>query len=297
MKQVRCAICETFDNYDVIYPPNFREDLIDERIFSARRRPDRLHFRIVKCRGCSLVYSNPVIDNEKLELFYRHSKFTYDDYIYYIKKTYEYYLTRAANLVKRDNFLEIGCGPGFLLQVALEIGFKWVCGVEPSSDAITRASDKIRDRIKNDSFRAGLYEENSFDLVAFFQTLDHIPDPNLFLKDVFRVLKPGGIVLALNHDVEALSATILGERSPIIDIEHTFLYNKRTMRQIFEKHGFRIVELESAFNVYPIGLWLRMLPIPRGLDSIICDFFFGVGLGRIPLGINAGNIYLIGQRP
>ena len=47
------------------------------------------------------------------------------------------------------------------------------------------------------------------------------------------------MILCLNHNVESVSAHIMGERSPIIDIEHTYLYGPTTMRRIFQAGGFR----------------------------------------------------------
>ena len=53
---------------------------------------------------------------------------------------------------------------------------------------------------------------------------------------------PGGVVLSLNHNVEAFSARLLKERSPIIDIEHTHLYSPSTQRMLFEEAGFEACE-------------------------------------------------------
>src|SRR5207253_6753583 len=98
-------------------------------------------------------------------------------------------------------------------------------------------------RITNDVFRPKDFEENSFDLVCFFQVLDHAIDPNEFMQGVNRCLKPGGTALALTHDIGSYSARILGEKCNIIDINHVLLFNKQTLAKFFEKHGFQVVDI------------------------------------------------------
>src|SRR3990170_8079619 len=86
-----CAICGK-NNFNILYPENFDVNKINSRIFSARRLPDRLHYRIVKCKKCSLVFSTPILEYEKIEKLYRKSFTTYDEHLENLKQTYGYYL-------------------------------------------------------------------------------------------------------------------------------------------------------------------------------------------------------------
>jgi len=47
-----------------------------------------------------------------------------------------------------------------------------------------------------------------------------VPNPAALLDACFAALRPGGLVLSSNHNITAVSARLLGERSPIVDIEH-----------------------------------------------------------------------------
>ena len=58
----RCAICGTLDNALELYAANFTTNALNPEVFSARRLPDRLHFRLVRCLSCGLVRSDPVAD-------------------------------------------------------------------------------------------------------------------------------------------------------------------------------------------------------------------------------------------
>src|SRR6266511_5358890 len=72
-----CAICGRFDNAEELYPATFTEEHFSGEIFSARRRPDRIHYRIVRCRDCGLVRSDPALDEASLAALYSGSHFDY----------------------------------------------------------------------------------------------------------------------------------------------------------------------------------------------------------------------------
>src|SRR3972149_6180080 len=74
---------------------------------------------------------------------------------------------------------------------------------------------KIRKEIKINIFDRKLFNKNTFDIILCFHTLDHVVDPNLFLKDVNLLLKKKGKVLFVVHDTDALSAKLFGQKSPI----------------------------------------------------------------------------------
>ncbi len=294
MKEHPCAICLTTAPYKVLYPENLNFTALSERTFSARRNPDRVHYRIVQCQRCGLIYSNPVLDEKALDQFYRNSHLTYEELLGDLTETYGHYMERATRIVpERGNFLEIGCGDGFLLEKALTLGYQHVHGVEPSAEAVAKARPDLRQRIHNGFLREGLFPENFFDLIAFFQTLDHLLYPNEFLQTVWRILKQKGVVLALNHDVRAWSARILGERSPIIDIEHIYLYDKHTMRRLFEQNSYTVLEVGSAFNIYPLNYWVKMTPLPRVVRALLLSLISATGLERQKVRLKAGNLYLI----
>lgn len=292
MQQVECAICERKGNYDVLFRQNFDPSSLDKKIFSARRLPDRIHYQIVRCSICGLVYSTPILEESKLENLYKKSEFTYGTEIPYLKKTYGRYLKRFESLLSgKETLLDIGCGSGFFLEEAQTLGFREVYGVEPSIDAIEKASAAMKSSIINSVFKKGLFENEFFDVVCFFQTLDHINKPNTFLSNVWGILKKGGLVLAINHDANSPSAKLLGEKCPIYDVEHTYLYDKSTMKKLFEKHQFKVAWVGSVSNTYPISYWLRMSPLP--FKNTLLKLLSLVRIDKLNLTFKGGNLGLV----
>lgn len=295
-----CAICGWADNATELYPANFSLQDFNPGTFSARRLPDKIHYRIVRCQRCGLVRSDPVIDLEDLAELYANSSQTYDEEVTNLTHSYARYLDKAARSLglapAEGHVLEIGCGSGFILEKALEYGFKQVTGVEPSRQAVEKSSPRVKAHIVCDIFRPGLLPTEQFDLVCMFQVFDHIVEPGVLLDECCRIIKPGGGLLCLNHDVRALTARLMGERSPIIDIEHTYLYDQATIREIVSRHGFTVKEVGAATNTISLRYFFHLLPLPKKLKVSLLSRLQKNALGKITFPIQLGNLYLVAQK-
>ena len=296
LQPTRCAICGTEGNATQLYPANFDIGDFNPEIFSARRLPDRIHYRMVKCHACGLVRSDPVADTSTLGELYRQSTFDYGTEVANLRRTYGRYLKRlAAWRGQKHSLLEIGCGNGFFLEEAQACGYADVRGVEPGAQAVAMAAPGIRERIVCDMMRPGLFPAASFDVVCFLQVFDHLPDPAGVLAEAHRVLKPGGLVLILNHNIEAMSARLLGERSPIIDLEHTYLYSPRTLARLAADQGFTTLECGAVLNDYTLHYLTRLVPLPVFLKRPLLALLQATPLGKLQVAVPLGNLYLIAR--
>jgi SAM-dependent methyltransferase len=292
-----CAICATRGNAEELHPATLTSDAFTAAVFSARRLPDRVHYRMVRCRACGLVRSDPVLGAENLARLYEASTFDYGDELDGLRATYGRALEQLGELVpRRAGLLDIGTGSGFVLELAHDSGWTGVRGVEPSADAIAQARPDIRPRIAADVMRPGLFKPESFDAVTMFQVLDHMPDPATLLDECHRVLRPGGVVLAFNHNVEAFSARMLGERSPIIDVEHTYLYTPATMRVLFDRCGFDVVSVKPVRNTYSLRYLAHLLPLPDAPKRRLLARLSATAVGERQLTVPLGNLCLLGRR-
>lgn len=294
-----CPICDTLGNAEEVYPANFDFEDFNTEIFSARRLPDQIHYRIVRCNRCGLLRSDPVIsDGEFLNQLYSASHFTYSTEIDNLKQTYGKYLKRVPLPATPDKVLiEIGGGNGFFLTQALEQGYNQVYNIEPSEDAIRQAPSGLEKSMICDVFREGLFDANTVDTICFFQVFDHLPQPLETLQICYNILKPGGTILFLNHNAKAFSAKILGKRSPIIDIEHTYLYDPQTLSQFVEKMGFSVIESGAVKNQYSLGYVLRLLYLPKPIKKAFINLVEKTPLKHIKGSFPLGNMYLIAQKP
>jgi SAM-dependent methyltransferase len=298
MRSTRCAICDGDGDATERWPATFDSDAFSARVFSARRVPDRVHYRMVTCNVCSLVRSDPVADEDYLATLYESSHFDYGREVESIVASYGRALdSLEARSTRREALLEIGCGNGFFLQHVRRRGWKEVRGVEPSAEAVAQAPAELDGAILRDVMRAGLFAADSFDAVCLFQVLDHISNPVDLLQECLAVLKPGGHILALNHNVGAWSARLLGERSPIVDIEHTYLYSPATMRAIFAKAGFTDARVRSVRNTYSLAYLAQLAPLPAMIKARVLPSLRSSLAGRTRLTVPLGNLCLIARKP
>jgi SAM-dependent methyltransferase len=297
VQSMLCPICDTDQADHELYPANFREEDLTPEVFSARRRPDRLHYRMVRCGRCGLVRSNPILPAGTMARLYASSHFTYGSEATFARRTYGHYLRRARRWARSEaDLLEIGCGNGFFLEEALDQGFQRVAGIEPSTEAVAQASDTVRPHISSGLYQADSFPAGSFDMICAFQVFDHVPDPRSMLLAIRDDLRDDGVALFINHDAGGLLNRALGEASPIVDIEHTVLFDKTSMRRLLERCGLVVREVFSVRNTYPLQYWLRLAPMPRTLKAGLDWLLAATGLGRIPVTLGAGNLGVVASK-
>lgn len=298
MISIQCALCAKQQKLIELFKENFSEKIINRVIFSARRSPDRVHYRIVRCINCGLIFSNPIFPLKKISTLYKESKFTYRTESEFLRETYGQYLKEILPKkgVSNISLLEIGCGNGFFLEEALKMGIKNVSGIEPSEDSIKKAKLFLKDRIKKDILRPNTFKNKKFDFVCFFHTLDHVVDPNQFLSTVNKLLKKNGKVICVVHNTDGLSVKLFGEKSPIFDIEHIYLFNKSNISTIFKNNGLRPIRLSDVKNRYPLRYWLKLTPFPNLLKRILEFAALITGIENIPMSIKAGNMVITAKK-
>lgn len=221
-------------------------------------------FRVVGCTDCGLVYVTPrLTDASLIESVYDESYWSsaaakehgYTDYradapLY--KRTYRFrravvdrYLpgpTRADGTPRR--VLDVGCAAGYFLSVMQESGWD-VCGLEPSDPIREAAAAELGDAC----VRGGLLgvddglEPGSFDLVTFWDVIEHIPDPRAALVRAAELLAPGGKLLVETQNVASRAAKVLGKKwQHYKHAEHIYHFDPVTLARLFDEAELTILE-------------------------------------------------------
>lgn len=112
--------------------------------------------------------------------------------------------------IRRDaRVLDVGCGPG---TITLDLARRYVTegqvtGVDSGAPVIEQArASAAREQVSNVSFSIGdaahlSFADDTFDVVFCHQVLQHVPDPIAVLREMRRVArKPGGLVAAREAD-------------------------------------------------------------------------------------------------
>jgi len=244
------------------------------------------------------VRSDPVADTLVLAELYAQSSFDYAGEVDNIRATYGRYLAKAVSYgIQKGPLLEIGCGNGFFLEEALFRGYSPVQGIETSRIAVERATPAVRDKILCAAMEPGLFSPESFEIICLFQVIDHLPEPGAVLAECHKLLRPGGLILIISHNVDSLSAKLLRNRSPIIDIEHTYLFSPATLSRLLAVHGFQAIESGSVSNIYTLRYLAQMVPLGKGLKRVLLGLLKITSGGGIRLSLPLGNLYLVARKP
>ena len=294
MMPMDCAICEVADSsalFEAKLPDVANLD------FSARRSPTRSHCRMVRCKQCGLIYSNPYFAPSVIHELYSAAGYIHEPQLENMARDYYAELIKSLpSLAKDARILEVGCGNGFFLKLLRDLGYRNIAGIEPGEQAVRDASPEIRPVIRNEFFDADRFEPSSFDLICCFQVFDHVTDPNDVVRQFAKLLRPGGHVFAINHNIRSMSARLLGERSPMYDVEHVYLFDRRTIALLFQKHGFGRVRARAISNGYALGYFLKMLPLPPGLKRMLGHALTAVRFDGVQVRLPGGNMATIAQR-
>lgn len=291
-----CAICETSGNTQEIYPENLDSVSTTPEVFSARRIPDRRFYRWVKCLKCGLYRSDPILDVNLSDL-YTKSTFDYGAEVNGLKKSYSRLVRKVLVPGKpMGGILEIGGGNGFFLEEALEMGFSSIYGVEPSQSAVDTAPPNVRRFMKCSMFDEKSVSDEFADVIVIFHTLDHLEKPLEVLRVASKKLKPDGRIVIAVHNVRAFSALLLKSRSPIFDIEHTFLFSRKTLAECLIKAGYVDIKVGSYPNYYSLAYIAHLIPLPINTKRRLMSSSLGRFLSRIKIWIPLGNLYASAKR-
>lgn len=293
-----CPLCGSSDTSRVFAEANVETERLDSFAFASRKMPEYMHYRLIDCPSCDLLYATPLPSEEYLAAGYGEAAYDSGVEAHYAAATYAHLLAAfTGRLPNRHGALDIGAGDGAFLEYLLECGFDGVVGVEPSRAPIAAARTDIRPLLREGIFRSDDFIPDSFSLVTCFQTLEHLPDPLAMTREVYRLLKPGGAAFFICHNRRALSARLLGRKSPIFDIEHLQLFSPLSARYLLEQAGFTDLMVQRVVNRYPLRYWLRLLPLPQGIKRSLIATLDRMGVGGWSVSIPAGNIALIGFKP
>jgi SAM-dependent methyltransferase len=275
------------------FPSKIDDTLLSTKSYSSRKIPELMHYSYFECINCKTLFVDELPSSEFLQNSYNEAEFVSRKDSVFAAETYFEELFRL-NLLESGKLLDIGCSDGAFLAIVNANSGMSVMGIEPSIHAINSSDPSVIKNIQHttlESFQC----EYGFDLVTCFQTVEHVNDLNgLVVKSKELLLDQGHLVFVC-HDRLSIVNRVLGEKSPIFDIEHLQILNKKGVKLLLEMNGFVDVEVKPISNKYPISYWLLLSPIPKVLKKIIDrkrnSWYLSWGFR-----IRVGNLLAVGRK-
>ncbi len=222
-----CNNCHTLvTKEDISYDP---DDIKDEKDFYGK---DYWEVKMTDAASTKNL-------NEMVDLYLKERA------VYWLKSLYRYCLPGEGNIA------EVGCGLGQFSYLLKESGFQQIA-YEISPEVCAYIRKELHINIECGSFKQN---PGAYDVVAAFDLLEHLTEPNDFLASVSVSLKKNGIILMQMpcYDKSLTYEQMLQEKprfkEQLKGNEHVYLYSKESIQQILEQNGFKyIVFLDAIFG-------------------------------------------------
>lgn len=285
LTHIPCPLCGSKRYRTVVTAPDFET-------------PYTNTFHVVECAECSMMYTSPRPSMDDLFRYYYAGH-----YVCYTKSGLaddirEQYLCKSRYrslkhlMPARGRFLDVGCSYGYFLSY-LQNNTDWEAyGCEPSKEMASLASSRGL-RVKATTLAHAGYPSHFFDMVYMSHVLEHVPDLRETVREVFRILKPGGLFITENPDIDApirkpFGPAWWGYHLP----RHLSHFSQATLSRLLTSEGLDVLEIKPCFRPGPIAWTVQNMLKSKQYPDKVCSLFgvhnpFFVALCGIP-----GLIYL-----
>lgn len=218
---------------------------------------EKNYFKILRCRSCEMLYVSPRPKKMVMKRFFEESQ-AIADYALMVEaaKTFrqaKIFIPLAAKVdellsdrLSHQKILEIGCGPGLLLETLKEVNPSWaVEGVDISPEAVNicQAKGLAVSRLDIESEEL----QSRYDLIVLWAVLDHFSDPVAVMKKIYDSLNVGGFVLIGNMNVEGLESQVLGpDNHSFAPPERLNYYGIKSIKSLLERCSFSNIDIRAT---------------------------------------------------
>ncbi len=205
----------------------------------------------VICKGCGLVFVNPVPVEKETEHYYAHEYRQFYKGLYQPKTKHVYRSgTRALERIRFlkkmklpavSTLLDVGSGGGEFVYLLNRLGMK-ASGLEPHEGYASFSREVLGIPVTNEAFRNSTLLTGTYDAVTLHHVLEHFWDPFQAFDISRKLLRPGGLLII---EVPNILAAYHAPSSQF-HTAHLFHFSPKTLEAAGKKAGFQLQHLELA---------------------------------------------------
>lgn len=255
---VRCPVCSENNKINLIkkekdysYSPSNKC-----LIFLNLHINPQFGYSLYWCNNCDLIFTEPM-KNPGREFYeddflpYRIGRILDNQQLRWPQKTF-----LQDRILPYGNLLDVGCNTGLFISIAQNYGFR-VTGIDFDQKAIKIA--KTNFKLKN-VYPVILEEfiplvKEKFDIISFFDVLEHLSRPRETFQQIKNILKIGGyIVLSIPNRERGVNTFTEMDLPP----HHLTQWNENAIRYLLHNCGFEIVKLVKTVQAEDIALYISI---------------------------------------
>ena len=212
---------------------------------------------LVRCDRCGLLMRNPQPSDAELAAIYNEEYFLVpDEDAEGLKRRTAagYFDEIEARIGTRSagspalRLLELGSGFGNLLVEARARGYD-ITGVEYSASSVRIANERLgAPCVLQGTIDSVSLPDASFDVAVLADVIEHTRHPLADIEQLWRILRPGGVLFIALPSLDSWSARLMRERWMEFKLEHTFYFDSSTVQLLLTKSGFEGVEISTGWK-------------------------------------------------
>jgi len=207
----------------------------------------------VSCTVCRHVYVQDPLAESEITQYYanrtsHHASADKKEWDYSPTKeklVYRPQLQRLAKLGKAGRILDIGCSNGSFLSAAKKYGWDGY-GIELEKNSYELAQ-KHGVKVYNQQLSQQAFPDEHFSAITLWQVIEHLPDPKTVIKEIVRILQPGGIFAVSTPNIRSIGWILLREEWDAVEPEvHLNLFEPKNLARLITDCGLRTRHLETV---------------------------------------------------
>jgi len=239
-------------------------------LFSAKDYITREDFQVGYCYACKLHITLPVPSEAEIGKYYPSGyygsgrRFT-GVVEWLLDNLHNYRAYQIEQHQKPGKVLDIGCGRGLLLNKLRQRGWD-PTGTELSEGAAAYARDELKLPIIVKPLEEIGFPDNEFDLVILWHVLEHVHSPRDIIREVARILKPGGTLLVAVPNFGSWEARWARNRWFHLDVpRHLTHFTPKTLGRMLKEAGIPITDVNFFSTEYDFYSFVQSVENKLGL--------------------------------